>query len=74
MNKDVIIKLGKKIKHLREEKNLTQESLALSIDVDKSYIGRIERAERYVNIKVIIKIADVLEVEAKDLFNFDELT
>jgi len=71
MNEDVFLKFGQRIKELREAKQITQESLALSIDVDKSYIGRIERAERYANLKVIIKIAEALEVPVKSLFEFN---
>lgn len=71
MNEDVSIKFGQRLKTLRETKGLTQESLALSIDVDKSYIDRIERAERSPNLKTIIKIADALEMPVKLLFEFN---
>jgi transcriptional regulator with XRE-family HTH domain len=73
MNEDFFLKFGKKLRKERESKGLTQESLALSIDVDKSYIGRIERAERFPNIKIIVNIANILEIPVKDLFNFENL-
>jgi len=71
MNEDVFVKFGQRLRELRETKGLTQESLALSIDVDKSYIGRIERAERSPNLKTIVKIANVLEIPVKSLFEFN---
>lgn len=71
MNENTFLKFGQKIKELREARGMTQESLALTIDVDKSYIGRIERAERFANLKTIINIADALEVPVKDLFDFN---
>jgi len=36
-----------------------------------SYIGKIERSEKYPNLKMIFKIADALEVPAKKLFDFE---
>jgi len=71
MNENAFKKFGNKIREIRESKNMTQEALALDIEKDKSYIGRIERAERYPTLKTIIKIADALEVKAKDLFDFE---
>ncbi|MEI8389152.1 MAG: helix-turn-helix transcriptional regulator [bacterium] len=69
MNDNALSNFGKKVKQLREEKGWSQEKLALDIEVDKSYIGRIERAERYPNLKTIIKLADALNVQVKDLFD-----
>ena len=37
-----------------------------------SYIGKIERGEKYPNLKMIAKLAIALEVPAKDLFDFDD--
>jgi len=71
MNENAFEKFGNKVKELRESRNMTQESLALEIDVDKSYIGRIERAERYPTLNTIIKIADALGIKVKDLFDFE---
>ena len=38
---------------------------------DLSYIGKIERSEKYPNLKMILKLAEALQVPAKDLFNFE---
>lgn len=73
MNENAFVNFGKKVKQIREAHDITQEELALRIDVDKSYIGRIERAERYVTLKVIIKIADALNIRVKDLFEFTDI-
>lgn len=73
MNEDCLLKFGKKLKKLREDRGLTQEALALAIDVDKSYIRRIEREERNPNLKVIISIANDLNVPIKSLFDFDDI-
>lgn len=41
------------------------------LDCDLSYIGKIERSEKFPNLKMIFKIAEVLQVSAKDLFDFE---
>ena len=38
---------------------------------DLSYIGKIEHSEKYPNPKMIFKIAEALEIPAKDLFDFE---
>jgi transcriptional regulator with XRE-family HTH domain len=38
-----LVRLGKLIRNAREEANLTQEELASKAEVDRSYIGGIER-------------------------------
>lgn len=68
MNKDILASFGNKLKELRQEKGLSQEALALEIEVDRTYIGKIERAERNVSLKMIGKIAKALNIEIKELF------
>jgi transcriptional regulator with XRE-family HTH domain len=65
---DIAIKLGKKIKDLRKDKNISQESLALICGLDRSYIGSVERGERNISLLNLEKISVGLGVEIKDLF------
>lgn len=51
-----------------EAKGLSQEALALEIEVDRTYIGKIERAERNVSLKMVGKIAKTLNVDVKNFF------
>ena len=60
--------LGREIRGLREEKNLSQEEFAGLADIDRAYYGGIERGERNVAALNIIKIADALGVEIGKLF------
>jgi transcriptional regulator with XRE-family HTH domain len=46
---------------------LTQEALALACDLDRSYIGGVERGERNVSLLNIQKIAKALNVSADEL-------
>ncbi len=59
------------VKKYRELKNYSKGKMAELVDCDPSYIGKIERCEKYPNLKMIFKIAEALEIPAKCLFDFD---
>ena len=60
---------GKMIRDARKEKRITQRDLAKMIDVDFSYISKIETgALEPPSESVINKIAKVLEIDSNELF------
>lgn len=61
---------GSHIQELRNQKGLSQEDLAELVDIDRSYIGFIERGERNITLDKIIKLAKALNIKPKDLFDF----
>ncbi len=61
-------KFGKKLKQLRTEKGISQESLALAADLDRTYIPSIEKGERNVSITVVEKLAKALDVSITEFF------
>lgn len=65
-----IINLGVHIRQLRESKNLSQQDLADDCSIPKVQIGRIERAKINTTVRTLIKIANALEIEPKELLNF----
>jgi len=65
-----IINLGVHIRQLRESKNLSQQDLADDCGIPKVQIGRIERAKINTTVRTLIKIANALEMQPKDLLNF----
>jgi putative transcriptional regulator, XRE family len=64
-------KFAQNIKKHREQSGYTKGKLSELVGCDISYIGKIERSEKYPNLKMILKIAEALEVSAKDLFDFE---
>jgi transcriptional regulator with XRE-family HTH domain len=66
---DVKIKIGQRIKELRELTNMSQKDLAYAADLDRSYIASIENGNRNVSIVNIEKIATALNVTIKEFFN-----
>ena len=64
---DYLKKVGLNIRKARKEKGLSQESLALSSDLDRSYVGGVERGERNISVVNLKKIADALKVTVSEL-------
>ncbi|WP_297869548.1 helix-turn-helix transcriptional regulator [uncultured Flavobacterium sp.] len=61
--------LGIHIRQLREKNSLSQQELANYCNLSKVQLGRIERAEINTTVKTLVKIANALEIEPKDLLN-----
>lgn len=64
---DLSLKVGQLIREKRKEKQISQEKLALLCNIDRSYLGRIERGEVNITILKLYEIAEVLKVNAKEL-------
>ena len=59
---------GRRVRELRKARGLSQEALALACDLDRTYIGGVERGERNVSLVNIEKIAGALDVPVSELF------
>ncbi|MEK4713315.1 helix-turn-helix domain-containing protein [Sporosarcina sp. FSL K6-5500] len=59
---DTIKAYGMVLREYRKKSELTQEELALSCNLDRTYIGLLERAKRQPTISTVFKIAEVLGV------------
>lgn len=70
-SREILIKFGQRVRHLRKEKNLSQEDLSFKADLHRTYIGMIERAEKNITLVNIEKIANALETSINNLLNFD---
>lgn len=65
--RDLAIKIGQLIRQKRKEKQISQEKLALLCNIDRSYLGRIERGEVNITILKLYEISEVLDTNAKEL-------
>jgi len=68
----VLLKFGQRISELRQKRGLTQEKLAVLLQYSPNHISKIESARTNPSFDLIVRIADILDVDIKDLFNFDE--
>lgn len=62
--------LGQNIKKYREAKMLRQVDIAIALDCTYEYICRVERGQKYLSLRKLFELADILGVEVKDLMNF----
>ncbi len=60
-------KFGSAIRVRREELGISQELLAEFAGLHRTYIGSIERGERNVSLRNIIKICSALKIKPSDL-------
>lgn len=64
-------KLGQFIKLLREERNISQEEMAKSLDVSKSTVSLYESGERKPSLKRLTNIAEILEIPLGKLLELE---
>ena len=60
--------LGYRIRYLRQNKGLSIETLALEAEINRNYLGDLERGMRNPTVVVLNKIAKALDVDLSTLF------
>ena len=65
--------IGKRIKELRKEHNLSQQELAELINIDQRNLSNIECGISFPS-KSLLQIAEAFDISLKDLFDFEHLT
>jgi len=69
---DIKEKVGNRIRELRKQLELSQESLAYKSEVDRTYMTDVENGRRNVSIEILEKIIKALEVSFTEFFNSKE--
>jgi transcriptional regulator with XRE-family HTH domain len=64
----LLVALGNAIRVTRKSRDISQEKLALLAEVDRSYMGRIERGDNNVAVLTLSQIASALEISLSELF------
>ncbi len=66
------IEIGYNVQYFRKHKGLTQEQLAEMVDISRQHLGAIEAPNivRTVSLDLLFRIADVLEVDVRQLLDF----
>ena len=70
--KDKYVKLGLNIAYYRRLRKYTQLELCERLDIDRSYISKIELGNAGVSLDVLFRFSDVLEVPTYKFFEFRE--
>lgn len=70
--KDISVKIGIRIRYLRNMKELSQERLALEAGLNPAFLGHIERGLKCPTIDTLSKIASALNISLSELVNIEE--
>lgn len=62
------VKLGERIRSIRQERGLSQEKFALLIDMDRTYFASVESGKRNISLVNIQKISQGFEISISELF------
>ncbi len=73
MNAEIELKIGKNIRQIREEQNMTQETLAAKLqlngcDITRSAVAKIEVGQRHLYPDEIILIKEILNTSFENIF------
>ncbi|MCC8380285.1 MULTISPECIES: helix-turn-helix domain-containing protein [Xenorhabdus] len=61
---------GQRIRYLRKEAGMSQEAFADKCGLDRTYVSGIERGVRNPTLEIIYVIANGLQIELNELFDF----
>ncbi len=70
MNKMYLKKFAKRLKYLREKRNLTQDDIGIN-GISRSMVSLVETSKSDITVTKLKIIADNLGVKVKDLFDFE---
>ncbi len=70
--KTILLKFADKIKRERSKLNLSQEEFAELTGFHRTYIGMLERGERNISLTNLERIANALNTDLKQLFDFND--
>lgn len=62
---------GRHLAGLRKQRSWSQERLALESGLARSYLGGIERGQRNLSFKNLVRLADTLAIPMPELLDFD---
>lgn len=65
--RDILLRFGERVRDLRTALSLSQEAFASLCDLDRTYIGGIERGERNLSLRNIEVIAKALGISISKL-------
>jgi transcriptional regulator with XRE-family HTH domain len=72
LDKGILIQFGKRLKFLRQSKNLTLRKMSLLCNVEYADIQRYESGKQNITLLSLAELAKALEVEPKELLEFNK--
>ena len=65
-----LTQVGNRIREIRTEIGLSQEKLSFACNLDRTYIGSVERGERNISVINLNKIAIALNSKPSEILKF----
>jgi len=62
--------LGLNIQKERKAKGFSQNILAEKLDISREHLAKLETGKRRISLKLLFLLAEVLEIEEAELFNW----
>ena len=67
MNTSDLSNIGSKIRRERRSKGLSQSDLSKNLGISASYLNLLESGKRKVNVDLLLKLAEELNIEISDI-------
>lgn len=64
-------RVARNLRRLRQERSLSQEELADRAEINRNYVGMLEREENAATVDMLEKLAAVLGVDPVELLRLD---
>lgn len=59
--------IGQNIREIRRARGLTQQALGVELEIDRTYVGSLERGERNLTLDTVVALAERLGVDVLEL-------
>tara|TARA_R110001592_G_scaffold293936_1_gene563656 strand:- start:440 stop:664 length:225 start_codon:yes stop_codon:yes gene_type:complete len=70
-NKEIIVKVGKKVELEREKKGLSREKFADEVGLSRMQVYRIEEGKSNPTLDTLLEICRVLDIKITELLEFN---
>lgn len=67
----ILLSFGRKVRELRVARGMSQDELAHVAQMDRVFVGQLERGQRSASLDSVGKLAEALRVPPRDLLDFD---
>jgi transcriptional regulator with XRE-family HTH domain len=73
MPDNVVRKVGRRIRELRQKKGWSQEKLAEEAGLHRTYIGQVERGEKSIGVNHLRRVAAALGVQPSEILGVESM-